>query len=363
MFPTCTSAKHFSIARRKISNWLPFSVGIETHNARVVNRLAHSLRSQNRKLTLTDWMLVASGDLTTLGGVGAFDLAFEYLRGASVNGQTPRLPHSLGCPDAPVVPGNHDIWGGSIFNMTGRSPQTVRTAHFTPPTPALPPSAAFPCVLPLSTGVPAVSLYGLDSTEIEAFFGGGFVNQFKAIGYVSPAQLQNLKNTIASEPKDELRLRIAVIHHPLAYRTTTGAGNTKALQNLDDVLKELQNMGIALALCGHTHHGFIRPMCAFNSSRAPVYVLSAGTATQTVPAGAAENNEYRLYDFALQPNETEKIEIKVRSFRYGLFGVKKFTEDKSVGQTISLDLNDYKTLVRGLALRLSRFNQHAFLIE
>jgi hypothetical protein len=146
---------------------------------------------------------------------------------------------------------------------------------------------------------------------------------------------------VNSEPTGA-HIRIAAIHHPLAYPNTLGTPTWKTLVNLDtEVLPALQQLGFAVAICGHEHTGFARWNGASNSPHPPILVLSAGTAMQTVRLSKREKrvldlptdalssddardretaanrcNEYRLYDFELDQKNTKQLKLTVRPYRY-----------------------------------------------
>jgi hypothetical protein len=121
---------------------------------------------------------------------------------------------------------------------------------------------------------------------------------------------------------------------------TTGIPKMQALINLDsDVLPTLQKLGFSIALCGHQHQGFIRQVSVANSTYPPIYVFSTGTSTQTINLSFREKqifsrpytslntseqnqwlliarkcNEYRSYDFEINPKDNNKITVTVHSY-------------------------------------------------
>ena len=96
-----------------VTSWIP---GLETHSKRVAQALSDSVRFQH--LSPPDpWHVIATGDLTTWGRPAAFSLVLTYLRSQIfVGGQ--RVWLGLNVPGASVIPGNHDIWSGTLLGLS-----------------------------------------------------------------------------------------------------------------------------------------------------------------------------------------------------------------------------------------------------
>jgi 3',5'-cyclic AMP phosphodiesterase CpdA len=332
-----------------ILNLIP---GLETHSELAVKALSDSVRTQ-RLNDPTPIRVVATGDLTTWGRSSAFLLAFTYLRGQIPPG-TGRIGLGLNDPEAVVVPGNHDIWSSmplGVIPVVATLPPSIRAnfaQFFNPPAPA--PSASypssgapFPYRVRLYNGPPAIYLYGLDSTRVDAAPAPLWRN-FRADGFVDEPQLKDLVELVNGEP-DKPCIRIAAIHHPLAYPRTTRTPGFGTLINLDsdasDVLPTLQRLGFAIALCGHQHRGFVRQNGASNMVDPPIWVFSVGTSTQIVRLSHQEEqllnrpytslnpneqrqwraiaekcNEYRTYDFEVDPQAPNQLKVGVHVYRF-----------------------------------------------
>lgn len=325
--------------------------GLAVHDPPVAEALARSINLSQMHNPVPQH-LIATGDLTTWGTPSAFDLAQRYLRsqidlGAWQSGQAPPYLTGLNTPNMSVVPGNHDMWGGASpprILATG-IPPTIRVnfeQFFGQPSPEAVSLAArtFPYQLRLAHGPVAVYLYGLDSTEVDLAPFSRWRN-LRADGYVSPQQLEAVEALIHTE-QDEPRIRIVALHHPLGYPQTTSTPWVGTLINLDsEVLPTLQRLGFALALCGHQHQGFLRPMGATDSVFTPIWVCSVGTSTQRVRlyslkqrllqmpyslvppeqrpdwlTAAPRCNEYRRYDLAYDPDSPRQVLVTVHSYRH-----------------------------------------------
>lgn len=301
-----------------VHNFVP---GWEPHSIRVAQELSNSVLLENLKDPVPS-RIVATGDLTTWGRPSGFDLAFGYLRGSF---QIPGTPATLGLaePEACVIPGNHDAWSGTVFGF-GRSATATISQFFNNPAPGCqfgPNGTSFPYQVLLHAGPPAVYLYGLDSTQLESSPHPVRLHTILADGYVGGQQLSDLARLVRTEQAGVPKIRMAAIHHPLGYMQTFGPAPTKILLNFDDVLETLQNLGFAIALCGHEHRGFVRVNSVPDTARSPVYVFSAGSATQTIypwhptSSGPGIGNEYRIYDFSADRDPYE-LRIDVRVFEY-----------------------------------------------
>jgi hypothetical protein len=253
----------------------------------------------------------------------------------------------------PVIPGNHDIWGGWILGQgpaAGNAPAGAFPAFFGVPAPGAIPNPAVPgpfpyqlqlTALPLLAALPyPVCLYGLDSTQVHLTAHPRYHN-FLAQGYVDPAQLTALAALVGAE-NPVARVRIAAIHNPLAY-----VPRTHGLVNLPQVVQTLKSLGFHLVLCGHLHRGYVQiippishPVVVPHPPR-PVGVLSVGTATQAVrltrwekallkngysaltsnatkaewKRAAARCNEFRTYDLELR-DDPPYLVVTVQRYRY-----------------------------------------------
>ncbi len=326
-----------------LSTWIP---GLETHSAQVARELSNSFRSGALSGHQGTVAVVATGDLTTWGQPAAFTLVHTYLRSRHAIGAKAWMGFNQ--DDAAVVPGNHDIWSGIILGLSLSAPTPPSTRvdfdnYFNPPAlKASFPSTAgalFPYQIPFACGPVTIYLYGLDSTRVDLLPNPRSHN-FRAEGFVDRQQLEDLEKFVNNEP-DNLRIRIAAIHHPIGYPSTTGTPTWQTLVNLDDeVIPKLQDLGFVIALCGHQHKGFVRQNGSVNSTNPPIWVFSAGTATQTVRLSRREKwllgqlpgklsaadqasrklavekcNDYRVYDFNLDLG-TGSLQVDVRPHRF-----------------------------------------------
>ncbi len=231
--------------------------------------------------------VIATGDLTTWGTAASFQLAAKFLRGSIP--VTAKLVAGLNEPNLPVIPGNHDVWNGWLLGlgpMAGFAPTTLTTAIPNPaPGAVYPPggAASFPYQLLLNVGPPKVYLYGLDSTRVDRTPFPQYRN-FLAEGFIDLAQLTALNSLVAAEPPAPSTVRIAAVHHPLAYahKDPNYQPRSHGLLNQLEVVAALQGHGFSLVLSGHLHHGYVRKIQNLVGARQPLYVLAVGTATQAV---------------------------------------------------------------------------------
>ncbi len=337
---------HFSDTFYPQKSWTSRVPGLEVHDPQVAVALSRAIHLDQGPTSVAQH-LIATGDLTTWGTTHAFQTALTYLRGRIVAGG-PQPWIALDAPQASVIPGNHDMWGDTLPTralVTG-APSAARAnfrQFFHEPSPAaisLHADRPFPYQRRLAYGPVAVYLYGIDSTEVHLARYPRWRNVL-AEGYVSPQQLRDVEALVHTE-LHEPRMRLAALHHPLAYSQTNRAPWVGTLLNADsEVLPTLQRLGFSLALCGHQHRGFIRQISAANMTCAPLWVCSVGTATQRVrfspaqrqllskpykclnpdeqlawEAVAQQCNEYRRYDMACDPQDPAQLLVTVHSYRY-----------------------------------------------
>lgn len=371
--------------------------GLETHSARTATALHDSVRYQHLLSDVAS-RVIATGDLTTWGTPEAFSLASEFLI-RNVAGAKNRGLIGLNDPFAAVMPGNHDTWSGVLKGMPvlGGSSAAVRKQFFHSPAAdarTANSKATFPyrvCLhqgSPTRQGIPTVHLYALDSTRLDAkdrprsgarhALPGDWGNVL-ADGYVDEQQLADLRKLVASESRDEKILRIAALHHPLGYAEGDDDPKMKVLLNRDQVVSALQELGFAVALCGHQHRGFVGQVGQNDQKTPLLYVLSVSTATQTVSAmtqaistatrwfqsarqrleavggkqsiqGDIETkaralanqivigNEYRIYEFDYQDDEAT-VGVTVYSYEYDR-ELKRFSMNDPL--RCELALNNYQ---------------------
>jgi 3',5'-cyclic AMP phosphodiesterase CpdA len=300
---------------QRMLQWIPFPMGVEVHHMEAVRELHASILVEGAAVAPTPCALCVTGDLTTLGRQGAFESALHFI---GVRPSSVSFPYRLNQSTLSFIPGNHDIWGGFMLGVGGKE-QYVRNTYFHHPVPPEPQKTGFPYQVLLSPGPPAIYLYGLDSTRVDAQGSPVTISwrNVRALGFIDDLQFTALENLVRSESRNVPSLRIAAIHHPVAYPTTvrTGvAGFQKELTNLDLVLDRLQRLGFAIVLCGHQHKGFTQSASVANCPHPPLWALSVGTATQVIPAVSSEKNEYRIYDFTAVPGTGYQIVVGVRSF-------------------------------------------------
>ncbi len=291
--------------------------------------------------------VIATGDLTTWGTAEAFERVLGYLRDQIYIGSgDPEGRVGLNDPEAMVLPGNHDIWSGTLPGLGGGISSSTRSNFnrvIDDPAPsAVYPGAGknFPYQRCLYDGTPGIYLYGLDSTRVDEASNPRW-RSLLAQGFINPEQLADLE-TLISQESDKPCVRIASLHHPLAYPQTTGVGGHPILINLDnDVLPTLQKLGFTMALCGHQHWGFVRPTGAVNTSSPPIRVFSVGTSTQVVGLSRREKqllsrshtsltpdeqnqrhmasqkcNEFRIYEFETDPQVSHQLNVIVHVYRF-----------------------------------------------
>jgi 3',5'-cyclic AMP phosphodiesterase CpdA len=90
--------------------------GLGEHDERVARELDLKVKA----IKLTDGIptrVVATGDLTTWGTSAGFNVALSYLRGQLFAGP-PNVMIGLNDPTLPVIPGNHDVWGGWLLGVS-----------------------------------------------------------------------------------------------------------------------------------------------------------------------------------------------------------------------------------------------------
>ncbi len=224
---------------------------------------------------------VLSGDLTRVGSVDDFYLAYGWLLGHLVFRSPARAPqlHGLSLPPADfyAVPGNHDHWDGrtpGVFNLL--SPPAY--------TPGLAPDwfQATPWRTSLvgPEGDFILELFGVDSNSGLAGLPG---NAF-AEGEISQAEFaaleRKLEESQLGEQTDHVpRLRAIVCHHPFE-----GRGVTQGLRDYSaDRLKEIAfDHGVAAVLSGHLHAGDAIEHRA--PQRESVWEIRAASAVQYRPS-------------------------------------------------------------------------------
>jgi 3',5'-cyclic AMP phosphodiesterase CpdA len=314
--------------------------GLELHSEIVAQSLSDTIRYEMKRCPMRS-RVVVTGDLTTTGDDNALSLALTYIRGQISAGARTAL--GLNASDAALIPGNHDVWSGVILGLG--QPRSNFDRWFADPAPDVvgagdsPPH--FPYRLDLTGNLPVpVYFYGLDSTRVELSPSRlGAVHHVLAQGYVDEAQMVALQDLILDEPVKGPALRVAAIHHPIAYLPGYEE-SIKLLLNLKQVRQFLSDYGFSIVLCGHQHRGFTKPYRRSPGHRV-LHVLSAGTATQTVRLSEEEErllatsphrlsaddqrrwfqsaircNEFRFYEFQCQSVEPPIFQLTTRVFRY-----------------------------------------------
>jgi 3',5'-cyclic AMP phosphodiesterase CpdA len=325
--------------------WIP---GLETHSERIATELSNSVRLEriNSSVPIAS---IATGDLTTWGRPAAFSVAFDFLRGKILTGGKKTWWLGLNDPNVPIVPGNHDIWGGAILGLSllAGLPPSARPdfdLYFKKPAPKARytnSGVSYPYWLRYD-GPPAVYIYGLDSNRVDEA-PNPLLRNLLADGFVDQQQLDDLQKLVSLEI-DEPRIRIAAIHHPLAYAKLTGTPQYwKTLINIEEVIRTLQSLGFAIVLCGHEHKGFVRSNSAPNVPYPPIQVFSVGASTQSFSLSHKEEklisqprdsvkdpaeqklwdriamkcSEFRIYDFeSIQQGNNQSLEVTVNAYRY-----------------------------------------------
>lgn len=313
---------------------------LQTHESKVVESLSHSIE-MIRKASSVPVVVVVTGDLTTFGTEPALSHAFSFLRGrVSVTG-TQQV--GLNDPNTPVIPGNHDIWGGwitgigpSMAQPPSRRREFIKFFQQSAPNAVYPRSnTLFPYRLVLLDS-PRVYLYGLDSNRIDVL-PFSRVHGLFANGYVDKAQLQDLELLVNREPAVPV-LRIAAIHHPI---TTAQFGTVRTVRgNLiesETVSRELRKLGFRMAISGHLHEGFLDSP----NTNSQLHLFVVGTCSQQVNLSNLEvealrdgprfhnyqqlaardsalrsTNEYRVYDFELESHGTDSVEVVMHRYVY-----------------------------------------------
>jgi 3',5'-cyclic AMP phosphodiesterase CpdA len=304
---------------------LPLVPGLEIHDDLAARALSTAIKSH--RLDAVPLITIASGDLTTFGTLDALKTAMVYLRSQHIVGSQ---KFGLNDPSLPLVPGNHDTWGGNVWGYTKSValPRPEFDRVFADPAPGGD-ASPYPYRLRLCES-PPIYLYGLDSCRLEQMPKRRYLNlqrrKFNGLiaeGYVDPDQLDKLAALISDEPPRP-RFRIAVIHHAVTDSSKflplihVGKVNIGRLINRSEVVAALEKLDFRLVLTGHLHAGFTDS--AVDSSALKAF--SVGTATQKVHLKRAERralavrgvglsdkelsakrealskaNEYRIYEF------------------------------------------------------------------
>jgi len=313
--------------------------GDRIHDFSAAEALSNSVRS-HLLTTSSAIAIVATGDLTTFGTHSAFSVAFTYLRSQHSGAHGRSI--GFGSRSLPVVPGNHDIWGGGLIG--GASTRAFFEAFFRKPAPlgVYPDSRQFPFRLELISA-PLVYLYGLDSSRVDKHQPTtknvrNRVRQAFAEGFVNKQQMVALHKLISAEPRKPA-LRIAAIHHPPLEPPPTLIPLGKLI-NHRELIGTLAARGFKAVLCGHIHRRLIEEL------KSPkMTILSVGTATQDVGltddeeralhlqnflhsttemmarAQALEKaNQYAIYDFELSGSDSKQLVITVHTFVYDCLG-------------------------------------------
>lgn len=343
-----------------------YGLGWEIHDPHVISYLAHVIRDQAQRCEKENipYQLVCSGDLSTWGTKESIRTATDFLSDCSVFSRV-GAPVCIPGVTSPYIPGNHDVWQG-VFPFWTPNPLRERRSldSYSQLYEQAAPQASrcddepFPYRLTLFEDEEIVlRLYGIDSTRIDLALSHEIstlraaldeVNQRLpltreivqwirkhlpwdwsgtdehirlaiaacAVGFIDRSQLVCLCR-FAEQEREEFRqrkqklIRLAMIHHPLAYPDTPADNpgwtpdTLRALLRLDTLQALLQRLEFSAVLCGHQHRGFLQAVRP-DSSLPPLHVFSVGTASQRVSLTRRERHLLRLHESFLG-DEGEKF--------------------------------------------------------
>jgi hypothetical protein len=316
--------------------------------------------------------------------MGAINLAVDFLSERSIawrggipgtrrKGSPVALPHA----DSPFIPGNHDVWAG-WFPLILDKPCAPRDqiSCYTKLYQEAAPGAdriddePFPYRRLLFENEEVVlRLYGLDSTrmdlapqaEVSVLRAAGeevqrntglsqdaiaWLRRFLfaqhtddelrravasvAVGFMDEPQMVRLLQFVEQEREefqDSKRrlIRIAMIHHPIAFKNTPSNQSDwnpdplRGLLRLGLVQALLQSEQFFAVLCGHQHRGFVQSVRP-DPGRPPLYVLSVGTSGQKINLSIAERRLIRRPKDRLTQEEADKrIEILDQLNEYAIY--------------------------------------------
>lgn len=340
--------------------WVPeilsHAPGWEIHDPHVISSLSHSIRDQAQRCEeqKVPYQLVCSGDLSTWGSRESIRMATDFLSDRSI---LPRegAPVSMPGVKSPYIPGNHDVWQGTSplwVPAPLRKRESLdcydRLYEQAAPKADRINSEPFPYRLTLFEDEEIVlRLYGIDSTRIDLapseeistlratlheislllpltseiiqwlrrYLPGDQSTKDEhirhaiaacAVGFIDDRQLVNLCQFANEEQKEfedrkQRLIRVAMVHHPLAYPATPEdrpdwtPDTLRALLRLDKIQALLQYLEFSAVLCGHQHCGFLQKIRP-DSSLLPLHVFSVGTAGQRVRLTSQERQLLRDHD-------------------------------------------------------------------
>lgn len=202
-----------------------------------------TVRSPEPEWSRVPTCVVDSGDLTTFGDKGSFNLGLRYLARFSSGRHLIRIH------------GNHDAWPES-FPLGASTPTVQAQTSFLRGLYGVNlPSA--PVAFPIPHGVGEVQLYTLDSVIHDNTF-----NVF-AFGFVEADQMDRLGALIdGASPHGKHNLRILIVHHPVHFPPPCPNHKMRMI-NSDWIGKTLNSATLGgaypmthLVLSGHTHKAF-----------------------------------------------------------------------------------------------------------
>jgi len=241
----------------------PVFDGLLGHRARALRELAEFVR----RLEASDepFQIIVTGDLSRQGEAPELALARRYVESEiDLNPPNGRYVGLYAGGISHTIPGNHDHWAGTPL------PHAATPSNY---------YQYFKRALPATRSVSLGSkghLLTLIDVDSDADVPSNSIQRIFARGSFR-SQLLHLD--AALEKQAEFEVRVLVIHHA---RTWNGFGLAMTASTKRELDRFLQQHGISVMLCGHTHEASIRRHYAGSRE---CWECGAGSTTQfdTVP--------------------------------------------------------------------------------
>lgn len=235
---------------KKLLANLPFLKGTYAHSYQAARALANRVKKilRDKKQNRVPVCIVFTGDLTSCGEEGEFDIGNTFLRSSIWTG-TGQVGLNLGedcseidfntTPALFSIPGNHDIW------KRNHPDKLAAYLNFFP--------GPFPKTWKIETESRTIFLHGLDSNQ------NTLLKHKLARGRLRPEQLDELDKRLemlqmAQIGKDPIH--IVFLHHPLIAAGERSWDPTMELDDCQIIAKRLKQFGVDLVLSGHVHQEF-----------------------------------------------------------------------------------------------------------
>lgn len=235
---------------KKLLANLPLLKGTYAHSYQAARSLANRVNKilKDKKQNRVPVGVVFTGDLTSSGEEGEFQVGTTFLRGSIWTG-TGQVGLNLGedrseieFNSTPVlfsIPGNHDIW------KRNHPDKLAAYLNFFP--------GPFPKIWKIETQSRTIFLHGLDSNQ------NTLLKHKLARGRLRHEQLDELDNRLEMLRMSQIGkdpIHIVFLHHPLIVAGEKSWDPTMELDDCQIIAKRLKQSGVDLVLSGHVHQEF-----------------------------------------------------------------------------------------------------------